>query len=715
MRKYYYGAVVFYLLSVISYLSFQYVGQRSELMKSIDRRLMQSALIANQLLPESLHRGNITSDAVDPKEDLKNRLTLSRFAQTMEIEYVYSFILKGGKLYFTSSSATPDELKNGEDISYYFDEYTEKTPILIDTFKTRQIHFEVSSDQWGMFRSVYIPHVSSDGTVYVTGADIEITDIDARLQELLIDALGEALFYMLVLIPFFVAYRIHNKNIRKDLTALVNEKTAKLQERSMAISRLLDNANQGFLTFSTSLEVEEEYSHKCVDLFKTAIEGKPIAELLYPQKDHDRELFEKTFAALFAEEDETKSEAILSLLPSEFVIGHKAIEAVYKRIEPKRCMVILTDITERKNLEINVERERKRLKMIVSVIGNSDEFFETLEEYHHFLSRREMLVDNSQTPSENLKELYRIIHTFKGGFAQQEFITTPQGLHKVESKFSSWLQNPAVSNETIQAMLTQIDFEQWLQKDIEILRQSLGDDFIDKKTAITIDDTTYEGLKSKLKELLDLHPKQCQNLMELLSMLQKLKYKSIGEFLCTLPKYAHQIAERLQKELYPVRIVDESTTVSGEEFRAFAKSLVHVIRNSVDHGIETPQERILHGKDPLGTITITISETEESVIIEIADDGAGIDLEKLREIAVENGLRSGEELGEEETVLRLIFEDYVSTKEEVSELSGRGVGLAAVDAEARKLGGTCGVTSAAGEGSRFIFTFPKTSLNKGLE
>lgn len=713
MKKYYYGAVVFYFFALSVYITSQYVEQRSALIAQIDERLIQCAKVTNYLLSPQLHTPEMKEGAITPDQDRQNRLLLSKFAQSVNVTYVYSFIEQDGKIHFTSSSATAEELKSGEDITYFFDEYEEITPKLMEAFSTRKTQFEESSDQWGHFRSVYLPHVSPTGRVYVTGVDIEISNIDAQLHALFTRSLGEALFYILIVIPFFLVYRIQNRSIQRELSLQVAEKTADLQERSVAIQRLLDNANQGFLTFSTSLEVENEYSKKCIDIFTRPIGGELIGELLYPDDLHKREFFEQTLQAIFDEQDEGKIEAILSLLQHEFVIHHKAIHVVYKRLDPKRFMLILTDITDKKNLEKNVERERQILKMVVSVISNSDEFFELLEEYQTFLRNRHEQIDKGKTAHENLSDLYRIIHTYKGLFGQKEFITTPQALHKLESKLSEWRQDQKISNEMVQNVLQKIDFELWLSKDLEILRGVLGDDFMEKKSTITIDDETFERLHRKISELIEDQPDACHDLLELLEVIRKLKYKPVGEYFLSLPKYADQIARRLDKSLYPMMILDESGLMVGEEFRGFAKSLIHVIRNSVDHGIESPDERARVGKDENGTILLSISQSDDSLIIEISDDGRGIDYERLKQKAIQNGLKTESELDSEQAVTELLFEDYVSTKEEITDLSGRGVGLASVRAELLKMGGIYHVVSAIGTGTRFLFFIPKHAL--GLE
>ncbi|HEX5330263.1 ATP-binding protein [Sulfuricurvum sp.] len=712
MKKYYYGAVAFYLIALFGYITYQYTTQRSELIAFIDKRLIQCASVTDQLLPPSLHTPETKFGSISPEQDRENRLKLSRFAESVTVKYVYSFVLQEGKVYFTSSSATAEELKSGEDISYYFDEYTDASPILLKAFQTRTMQFDESADQWGHFRSVFLPHISPSGRVYITAADIEITNIDAQLHKLLMQSLGEALFYILILIPFFIAYRMQNKGIQQELSRQVAERTADLEERSIAVTRLLDNANQGFLTFSLPLVVENEYSQKCLEIFERPIENERIGKLFYPDESEKREFFEETFQAVFDESDEVKVDAILSLLPHEFVINNKAIDVVYKIIEANRAMVILTDITDKKNLEKSIERERNVLKMVVSAIGNRDEFFELLDDYRHFLANRFSCIDTKLTPMENLTELYRQIHTYKGLFAQQEFVTTLQALHKVETKFASWLHGGGVSNMTLQAMMNKIDFELWLEKDLGILRETLGEEFLEKKERVMIDDTSFERLHGKMAELIKEQPDTCYELNDLLELLQRLKFKPIGECFSTLPKYVEQLAERLEKSLYPMEIEDKTSFSVGEEFRGFAKSLIHVIRNSVDHGIESPEERAEHDKDESGTIHLAITEDEENIMIEIADDGRGIDKEKLKQKAIETGIKTALELENDEALMDLLFEDYFSTKEEVSDISGRGIGLASVRAQLYKLGGSYRVISDVGIGTQFLFSIPKKSLTK---
>jgi len=125
------------------------------------------------------------------------------------------------------------------------------------------------------------------------------------------------------------------------------------------------------------------------------------------------------------------------------------------------------------------------------------------------------------------------------------------------------------------------------------------------------------------------------------------------------------------------------------------------VRNAVDHGLESPDERIAAGKPEAGRLQLVARYTNDALVIEVVDDGRGIVWDRVREKAEAAGLPSATE----HDLVKALFSDGVSTADEVSETSGRGVGLAAVDSVVRELGGEIAVQSELGKGTRFTFTF----------
>lgn len=141
---------------------------------------------------------------------------------------------------------------------------------------------------------------------------------------------------------------------------------------------------------------------------------------------------------------------------------------------------------------------------------------------------------------------------------------------------------------------------------------------------------------------------------------------------------------------------------------AIKTPLIHVIRNSVDHGIETPQQRIREGKNPTGHIQINARHSDNKIIIEVVDDGQGFDIQKIKDTALKKGLLSEDEIEKmsEDEILNFVFIPGFSTNEKVTDISGRGVGMDVVKSEITQLNGTIDIKSEFGQGSKIIIELP---------
>jgi two-component system chemotaxis sensor kinase CheA len=138
--------------------------------------------------------------------------------------------------------------------------------------------------------------------------------------------------------------------------------------------------------------------------------------------------------------------------------------------------------------------------------------------------------------------------------------------------------------------------------------------------------------------------------------------------------------------------------------------LMHLLRNALDHGVEAPETRVAHGKDARGTIRLNAQQLGNQVQIEVGDDGAGMDEGRIRQVAIERGLvtREATEELERRELLNLVFLPGFSTRKDVSELSGRGVGLDVVKTNLARLSGLIDIDSRRGAGTRFVLTLPLT-------
>lgn len=169
------------------------------------------------------------------------------------------------------------------------------------------------------------------------------------------------------------------------------------------------------------------------------------------------------------------------------------------------------------------------------------------------------------------------------------------------------------------------------------------------------------------------------------------------------------LGRKLDKQI-ELKIEGEETRADKNIVEELAEPLVHLVRNACDHGIETPAERRAAGKPEQGTLTLAAAQVDDRVVIEIRDDGRGIDLDRVRAKAVEKGLISAEAaavLSEAETA-RLILLPGFSTVEQISDLSGRGVGMDVVNTMVTRSGGTLAVSSRLGQGATVSISLPQS-------
>ncbi|KQR77767.1 chemotaxis protein CheA [Rhizobium sp. Leaf341] len=159
-----------------------------------------------------------------------------------------------------------------------------------------------------------------------------------------------------------------------------------------------------------------------------------------------------------------------------------------------------------------------------------------------------------------------------------------------------------------------------------------------------------------------------------------------------------------------VRLITEgeNTEVDKTVIDKLAEPLTHMIRNAVDHGLEMPEKRVALGKNPEGTVRLTAKHRSGRIIIELADDGAGINRERVRQKAIDNDLIAADANLSDEEIDNLIFHAGFSTAEKVSDLSGRGVGMDVVKRSIQALGGRINISSKPGQGSVFTMSLPLT-------
>jgi two-component system chemotaxis sensor kinase CheA len=205
-----------------------------------------------------------------------------------------------------------------------------------------------------------------------------------------------------------------------------------------------------------------------------------------------------------------------------------------------------------------------------------------------------------------------------------------------------------------------------------------------------------------------------RNIRELQEAALSVRMIPIAGVFARFPRLVHDLSAQLGKRA-ELRVEGETTELDRGLVEKLIDPLTHLIRNSLDHGIEKPQEREAAGKPARGTIWLRASHESGSVVIEVADDGAGLSREKILRRAAEQGLRADEGMSDA-AVFELIFAPGFSTATTVSDVSGRGVGMDVVRRNVRELGGQVEISSQPGKGTHTVVRLPLTlAIMDGME
>jgi diguanylate cyclase (GGDEF)-like protein/PAS domain S-box-containing protein len=255
-------AFMIYLLWVIGFAFYSYQHEKQDLYSTIDQQLESAALTAPLLLPKGLHHQAMSVVELTIEQDYQNTLKLSEYTDESDIAYIYTMVLRDQQVYFTTSSATLEERELGEDVTSWFDLYDDVDPGVINVFKEREKTFLEYTDQWGTFRSIFIPQYAEDGTYYVTAADLTIDHIQSLLARNIYHTIAISLLFLLFVFPLFFVYTHRLNRLRLELEEKVQQQTSELAVNEERLKYALATANQGWFDLNlvtNEILVSDEY------------------------------------------------------------------------------------------------------------------------------------------------------------------------------------------------------------------------------------------------------------------------------------------------------------------------------------------------------------------------------------------------------------------------------------------------------------------------
>ena len=313
------------------------------------------------------------------------------------------------------------------------------------------------------------------------------------------------------------------------------------------------------------------------------------------------------------------------------------------------------------------------------------------------LADNKELLNKVNLAVETINELYELSGPteFLAGIIVEKFEEIENYRKEIGSK--STVQSNSVREKTMRVPESSLDdFIQYIG-DLIIVRE-----MIDDSRSRIEKEVTSPNLNLELKRHMDTFS---ITLSRLENSAMNIRKQSINMLMNKMSRLAREIASKTEKDIV---MNNEGTEVQVDKslLELIEAPMIHIINNAVDHGIENPDERIAAGKSREGVISIKAVEEEETIIITVSDDGRGMDFEALRAKGRKMGLANDNSSSEE--LLNLIFTPGFSTASEVTDISGRGVGMDVVRKELEKAGGSIEIQSEAGHGSSFIMTLPKS-------
>ncbi|VUD56385.1 Chemotaxis protein CheA [Thalassocella blandensis] len=496
--------------------------------------------------------------------------------------------------------------------------------------------------------------------------------------------------------------RVENQN--RILEVNVAERTRELQQKNKDIQGMLSHMRQGLFTVEKGGAIHPEYSQYLETIFETEkVAGRNFMEFLFSRshlgKDELDQVREATGAILG--ESEMNFDFNAHLLFSEYDAD---IEGQRKHLSldwnpivaddiVAKLMVSVRDITQLKKMENEARTQKRELDIISQLLNINAKKFNSFENsVRKFVQEnRNKIIANKELNTDVMATLFRNMHTIKGNSRTYGFSYLSEVAHTVEASYSALTKAEGAPWKP-QRLLDELTLvESSLAEYADIFHRVLGrgnEGPQGSSDGIWLDGKALRSINSAISSI-QLHTGSQLGLPELhvIANNDASCNTTLDEVLDDIINSLPSIAEQLHKPHPKVYIDARHVRIKEEAFELMNNVFSHILRNCVDHGIEKPEEREALGKDAVGNIEVTADKCTDRLDIHVHDDGRGLNISKLHDIGVKLGKWRAEDKVDANDIAQLIFASGVSTSEAITDISGRGVGMDAVNQYIKESGG----------------------------
>ncbi len=491
------------------------------------------------------------------------------------------------------------------------------------------------------------------------------------------------------------------------------ERTAQLHEKTNDINAMLQHMPQGILTVVSEGRVHPEYSAYLAEILETTdISGRKAMDLLFSGTDIGSDLasqIDTTIAACVGE-DRMNFDLNAHLLPGAATRispdgRNKNLDLTWSPIcdddgNVEKILVCVRDVTELKRLEAEASQQRHEMQMIEQLLKISQEkFHEFAGSAQEFISRNAALLEAAtETNNDLVAQLFRNMHTIKGNARTLGLLALTNVAHEAEQAYDALRKNPS-ANLDKRLLLDQLRLvtngleEYRALNDAKLGRKGPGRRGSAERYAM-VERTSLDRMISEI-DAIHLDAVHRDTLAAVLKQV-KLDLRLIGtapicEILAAAFESLPALAKDLGKEAPRISIADNGIRIRTQAGELLRNVFMHLCRNAMDHGLETAAERLAVAKPPIGVIHLELAIDQEVLTIRMGDDGRGLALSRLRAKGLAGKLLPAGSGASDEDVAGLIFAAGLSTANQVTDVSGRGVGMDAVKEFLSREGGSIGV------------------------